>query len=277
MLATILWNPDPIAFSLFGFDVRWYSLFWCSALLLGYLIMAWLYKKQKLPKEKFDPLFLYIFLGVLVGARLGHCLFYEPGYYLHHIVEMILPIKQDTAGSWHVVGYEGLASHGGVIGMMVAIWIYSWRQKINIMRVLDNMGIIAPVSAACIRMGNLFNSEIVGNATDCPWGFVFIHNGEDFARHPAQLYEAVFYYVLFVVTLLIYRKLSNTIGKGFFFGFCLTCIFTFRFVIEFLKDNQVGFENGMIINMGQILSIPLIIIGAYCMLGGKYCKKISEK
>lgn len=277
MIPLIYWDPNPIAFSLFGFDVRWYSLCWCSALLLGYLIMSKLYAKQNIAKEKFEPLFLYIFVGVLAGARLGHCLFYEPAYYLNHFIEMLLPIKQDLAGNWHLVGYEGLASHGGVIGMIIAIWLYSRKTKVNIMRVFDNMGIVAPISAGCIRMGNLFNSEIVGNPTNAPWGFIFAHNGEDFARHPAQLYEALFYFLLFVVTLLIYKQLKHRIGHGFFFGLCLTSIFTFRFLVEFCKDNQVSFENGMLLNMGQILSLPLIAIGLYCMLNGKYCRAISEK
>ena len=274
---SIIWNPDPVAFSLFGYDVRWYGLCWALAFLSGYLIMAWLYKNQKIGKDKFDPLFIYIFIGVLVGARLGHCLFYEPGYWLTHPLEMILPIKKDSMGSWHIVGYEGLASHGGVIGMMLAIWLYARRYKVNIMRVLDNMGVLAPLSAAFVRMGNLMNSEIVGNATDVPWGFVFQHNGEDFARHPAQLYEALFYALLFIVIVLIYKRMRHTIGKGFFFGLCLTCIFTFRFFVEFLKENQETFENGMPLNMGQLLSVPLIIVGAYCLFGGKLCRKIGEK
>lgn len=277
MLATIIWQPNPIAFSLFGLDIRWYSLCWCCALMSGYYIMSQLYKNQGISRQKFEPLFLYIFIGVLAGARLGHCLFYEPAYYLHHIVEMLLPIKQDTSGHWHIVGYEGLASHGGVIGMIVAIILYCRRYKVNIMRVLDNMGIVAPLSAAFIRIGNLFNSEIVGLPTKMPWGFVFAHNGETFARHPAQLYEAVCYALLFCATLFVYKKRQDKIGTGFFFGLCLTVIFTLRIVIEFLKDNQVSFENGMPLNMGQILSIPLVIIGIYCIKHGKWCQKLSEK
>lgn len=277
MLATIVWQPDPIAFSCFGFDIRWYSLCWCCALMAGYFVMAQLYKYQRISKEKFEPLFLYIFIGVLVGARLGHCLFYEPAYYLNHIVEMLLPIKQDAYGKWHLVGYEGLASHGGVIGMIAAIVLYSRKCKINLMRVLDNMGIVAPISAAFIRIGNLFNSEIVGHPTDMPWGFIFVHNNESFPRHPAQLYEAIFYTLLFVVTLIIYKKRNSRIGTGFFFGLCLTTIFSFRILVEFFKDNQVGFENAMILNMGQLLSIPLVAVGVYCMAHGKWCAKLSEK
>lgn len=276
MLSYILWQPDPVAFSLFGFSVRWYSLCWCVALMAGYLVMGQLYKKQQIEDRKFEPLFLYIFLGVLIGARLGHCLFYEPAYYLNHVVEMLLPIKQDAYGAWHLVGYEGLSSHGGVFGMILAIILYSHRMKVNIMRIFDNMGIVAPLSAAFIRTGNLFNSEIVGNPTDMPWGFIFAHNGEDFPRHPAQLYEALCYLVLFLVTLLVYKKLPQKTGTGFYFGLCLTVIFSFRFFIEFIKENQVGFENGMLLNMGQILSLPLILVGIYCMAGGKYCKKLSE-
>ena len=276
-LAYIMWEPDPVAFNLFGFGVRWYGMCWALALLGGYMMMAWLYKNQRLGKDKFDPLFFYIFLGVLIGARLGHCLFYEPGYWLTHPIEMLLPIKRDAGGSWHLVGYEGLASHGGVIGMMVAIWLYSRRHKVNIMRVLDNMGIVAPLSAAFIRMGNLFNSEIVGNPTDMPWGFIFAHNGETFARHPAQLYEALFYLFLFVFAVLAYKRLKYTIGKGFFFGLCLTSIFVFRFLIEFLKENQEAYEETMFLNMGQLLSLPLILLGLYCLCGGKLCKRIGEK
>ena len=277
MLAYISWNPDPVAFSLFGFDVRWYGLCWAMAFLSGYMIMAWLYKDQKLGKDKFDPLFFYIFLGVLIGARLGHCLFYEPAYWLSHPIEMVLPIKRDAMGSWHLVGYEGLASHGGVLGMMAAIWLYSRKYKVNIMRVLDNMGVLAPLSAAFVRLGNLMNSEIVGNPTDMPWGFIFTKNGENFARHPAQLYEALFYALLFVVTILIYKKMKAAVGKGFFFGLCLTSIFTFRFLIEFLKENQESYESSMLLNMGQLLSLPLIVIGVYCLCKGKLCKRLGEK
>ena len=250
---------------------------WGLAFLSGYMMMSWLYKNQKIGKDKFDPLFFYIFIGVLVGARLGHCLFYEPGYWITHPVEMLLPIKKDAAGAWHVVGYEGLASHGGVLGMMAAIWLYARRYKVNVMRVLDNMGVLAPLSAAFVRLGNLMNSEIVGNATEVPWGFVFLHNGEDFARHPAQLYEALFYALLFIMIILIYKRMRHTVGKGFFFGLCLTGIFMFRFLVEFLKENQEAFENGMPLNMGQLLSLPLIVVGVYCLCGGKLCRHIGEK
>ena len=274
----ITWNPDPVAWHVLGFSLRWYSLCWAAALLLGAYNMARLYRRQNIPEEVFSPLFTYCFVGVLVGARLGHCLFYEPSYYLHHIVEMLLPIRQYADG-WKMVGYEGLASHGGVIGLLVAIWLYARRMGMHYLRVLDNMGIIAPLSAAFIRLGNLMNSEIVGVPTQMPWGFVFAANGEDFARHPAQLYEALFYIMVFVIGLMLYRRpsFSRKVGTGFFFGFCVLSIFSFRFLVEFIKADQVAREAGMLINIGQWLSIPLVVVGAYCMAGGKWCMKFAER
>lgn len=276
MLSFIHWAPDMTAFHVFGFPIRWYALCWCVALFSALILMHKLYRKQKIADEVFEPLFMYCFFGVLIGARLGHCLFYEPGYYLSHIVEMLLPIRHFQDG-WRVVGYEGLASHGGVIGLIVAIALYCKKTKMNVMHVLDNLGIIAPLSSACIRVGNLMNSEIVGSPTDVPWGFIFANNGETFARHPAQLYEAFYYLLLFGIFLLVYKYKSGKVGSGFFFGLCLTCIFLFRFFIEFIKADQVKSEADMLINIGQLLSIPLVIIGIYCMMGGKYCKQIAEK
>ena len=180
-------------------------------------------------------------------------------------------------GSWKMVGYEGLSSHGGVLGLFVAIWLYCRKTKVNVMRVLDNMGVATPLSAAFIRLGNLFNSEIVGYPTDMPWGFVFLNNGETFARHPAQLYESLFYLSFFFVMLAVYRYHKRRTGSGFFFGLCLTVIFTFRILIELIKEDQVDFEAGQWLNMGQILSIPLVVIGLYCLLGGKWCRRIGEK
>ena len=276
MLAFINWAPDMTAFSIFGFPIRWYALCWCVALFSALILMHKLYKKQGLSDEVFEPLFMYCFFGVLIGARLGHCLFYEPSYYLSHVAEMLLPIRRLQDG-WHVVGYEGLASHGGVIGLIVAIALYCRKTKMNVMHVLDNLGVIAPLSSACIRIGNLMNSEIVGSPTEVSWGFVFANNGEAFARHPAQLYEAIFYLLLFLVFWVVYRYQSKRVGSGFFFGLCLTCIFVFRFLVEFIKEDQVKSEAGLLLNYGQLLSIPLVIIGIYCLVGGKYCRKIVEK
>lgn len=276
MLAFIHWAPDPVAFHVLGYPVRWYALCWCLALLLAYYNMFRLYRRQRIADEKFEPLFIYCFFGVLIGARLGHCLFYEPAYYLSHPVEMVLPIHRFPQG-WKIVGYEGLASHGGVIGLIIAIGLYCRRTGMNVIHVLDNMGVITPLSAGFIRLGNLFNSEIVGLPTEMPWGFVFEKNGEAFARHPAQLYESLFYIFLFFVFALIYNKKKNTIGQGWYFGLCLTVIFTFRFFVEFIKADQVAAEAGHVLNIGQLLSIPLVVIGVYCMCGGRWCRKLAEK
>ena len=263
----ILWNPDVEAFHLFGFSVRWYSLCWLIGLVLAYFIVQRLYKQQKIKDELFDPLFLYCFFGILLGARLGHCLFYQPEYYLtswQHFVEMIVPIHFLPAGGWKFVGYEGLASHGGTIGLIVALYLYYRRTRLNLWQVLDNIAIATPITACFIRLGNLMNSEIIGKVTDGPWAFIF-ERVDKMPRHPGQLYEAIAYFVFFFVGLWLYRKHPQRVGTGFFFGLCLTLIFTFRFFIEYTKDIQVDFESGMPLNMGQILSLPFIAIGIYCM------------
>ena len=263
----ILWNPDVEAFHLFGFSVRWYSLCWLIGLVLAYFIVQRLYKQQKIKDELFDPLFLYCFFGILLGARLGHCLFYQPEYYLtswQHFIEMIVPIHFLPAGGWKFVGYEGLASHGGTIGLTVALYLYYRRTRLNLWQVLDNIAIATPITACFIRLGNLMNSEIIGKVTDVPWAFIF-ERVDKMPRHPGQLYEAIAYFVFFFVGLWLYRKHPQRVGTGFFFGLCLTLIFTFRFFIEYTKYIQVDFESGMPLNMGQILSLPFIAIGIYCM------------
>mgnify|MGYP000987648171 FL=1 len=263
----ILWNPDVEAFHLFGFSVRWYSLCWLIGLVLAYFIVQRLYKQQKIKDELFDPLFLYCFFGILLGARLGHCLFYQPEYYLtswQHFIEMIVPIHFLPAGGWKFVGYEGLASHGGTIGLIVALYLYYRRTRLNLWQVLDNIAIATPITACFIRLGNLMNSEIIGKVTDVPWAFIF-ERVDKMPRHPGQLYEAIAYFVFFFVGIWLYRKRPQRVGTGFFFGLCLTLIFTFRFFIEYTKDIQVDFESGMPLNMGQILSLPFIAIGIYCM------------
>lgn len=274
-LLFVHWNPDAIALDLGFFAIRWYSLCWCIGLASVYILMHRIYREQKLSDEKFEPLFMYCFIGILAGARLGHCLFYEPGYFLSHPIEMFLPVHHTADGGWKFTGYEGLASHGGTIGMMIALCIYSRRQKINIMHVLDNIGIVTPICACCIRLGNLMNSEIIGRPTDVPWAFIF-ERVDTLPRHPGQLYEAICYACFFFVEWILYRKFPKKVGTGFFFGLCLVLIFTSRILIEYTKENQVDFESGMFLNMGQLLSIPFVLLGLYCMCGGKWCKKLAE-
>lgn len=272
-LSYIIWNPNLEAFG----SVRWYSLCWLIGLALAYIIVRKLYKDQKLGDDKFEPLFFYCFIGILIGARLGHCLFYEPAYYLSsgtHFIEMLLPIHFMPEGGWKFTGYEGLASHGGTLGLMIALWLYVRKTKLSIWRVLDNIAIATPLTACLIRIGNLMNSEIIGKVTDVPWAFVF-ERVDMLPRHPGQLYEAIAYIILFFIGWHLYKRHAGKVGTGFFFGLCLTYIFTARFFIEYTKDIQVDFENGMLFNMGQLLSIPFIIIGLACMKGGKWMEKLG--
>ena len=289
----ILWNPDVVAFSFGPVEVRWYSLLWCIGLFAVYQLMHYLFKEQKLSEDKFEPMFLYCFLGILIGARLGHCLFYEPEYYLSRPMEMILPMRKFADGEWHFTGYEGLASHGGTLGLMIAIILYSRNVKLNLMHVLDNVAIVTPICACAIRLGNLMNSEIIGHPTDVPWAFVF-ERVDMLPRHPGQLYEALCYAMFFFIGWFIYRLslkketmeryTSNArkplvdirVGSGFYFGLCLFLIFLSRIFIELTKENQVDFESGMMFNMGQLLSVPFVVLGLYCMFGGKYCRRISK-
>ncbi len=268
----IHWNPDIIVFSLGPLQLRWYALCWCIALALAYVVVYKLYRRQGIPQEKFDPLFFYCFVGILVGARLGHCLLYEPAYFLAHPVEMFLPIRQDAAGEWHFTGYAGLASHGGTFGLMIALWLYVKKTGVKLLTVLDNIAIATPIAACFIRLGNLMNSEIVGKRTNSDWGFVFERLGEDFPRHPGQLYEAVAYLFLFILGLWLYRRYAKRVGTGFFFGYCLTGIFTFRLFVEMCKEVQEPWElemqSAIGLNQGQLLSLPFIVLGAFCLWRG---------
>ena len=283
----VIWNPSEIAFTLGPVAVRWYALCWCIGLLLGYVVVYKLYRQQQIPQEKFDPLFLYCFIGILAGARLGHCLLYEPGYFLSHPLEMILPMRHLPDGTWKYTGYAGLASHGGTLGLMIALWLYVRKTKVNLMRVLDNIAVATPVCACFIRLGNLMNSEIVGKFTGNGTGFVFAALrdpttglSETLPRYPAQLYEAVAYLIIFFVGLILYRKYKEKVGTGFFFGYCLSTIFLFRFAVEYLKEVQepweVTMQHTIGMDQGQLLSIPFVILGLYCLLGGKWCRRLGE-
>jgi len=278
-LSYILWNPDDTAFRIGPLSMHWYSLCWLVGLLLAYLIVRKLYKEQKIKDELFEPLFLYCFIGILIGARLGHCLFYQPDVYLSswtHFVEMILPIEFNGNGDWHFTGYRGLASHGGTFGLMIALWLYVRKTGLNIWRVLDNIAIATPATAFFIRIGNLMNSEIIGKPTDVPWAFVF-QQIDMLPRHPGQLYEAIAYALLMFIGWSVYRRRPQRVGTGFFFGMCLTYIFTARFLIEFTKEIQEPFEASLPINMGQILSLPFIAIGIACMAGGKWMRSLGTE
>ncbi|MBR6884780.1 MAG: prolipoprotein diacylglyceryl transferase [Prevotella sp.] len=280
----IVWRPNLEAFHLGPITVRWYGLMWLIGLVLACFIVRHLFYEQGIAERTikkngkkeveniFDPLIYYCFFGILIGARLGHCLFYQPDYFLtsgKHLVEMFLPIHFMADGGWKYTGYEGLASHGGTLGLIIALWLYVRYSKISIWIVLDNIAIATGTTACFIRLGNLMNSEIIGKVTDVPWAFIF-ERVDMFPRHPGQLYEAIAYAILFFIMWAIYKRSKKTgkpqVGTGWYFGFCLTYIFTFRFFIEYTKDVQEAFEEGMMFNMGQLLSIPFIIIGIWCMI-----------
>ena len=290
-LLDIHWNPDPELFKLFGtISIRYYGLLWLIGLALAFFIVKKQYADRRIGSDKFDPLFFYCFFGILIGARLGHCLFYEPEYYFSGwkpFLEMFLPIRFGEGWRWTFTGYRGLASHGGTLGLIIALWLYCRKTKVHYMDVLDMIAVATPITACCIRLANLMNSEIIGRPTTVPWAFVF-EQEDMLPRHPAQLYEAIAYFVFFLIMVWLYRRkkqpmeqksrtdfskgsktvaqpLSSGYHRGFYFGLCLTEIFAFRFFVEFLKENQVDFEEGMTLNMGQWLSIPFVLIGLYFM------------
>ncbi len=259
----IQWDVDPEIVNLFGMiSIRYYSLLFVSGLMLSYRIVQRMYKREGLPSEHLWHLATYIFIGTVAGARLGHCLFYEPGYYLSHPLEMLLPV-QWIDGSLRFTGYHGLASHGGAIGVLLAIMAYARKYKETIWAVLDKIGVVAPLAGAFIRLGNLMNSEIIGHPTTVPWAFVF-RRVDVLPRHPAQLYEAIAYLIIFVIVYGLYRR-KNTKADGFLFGLMLVLLFMARFLIEFLKEHQVSFEEGLPFDMGQMLSLPFIFCGIFLM------------
>lgn len=276
---SILWNPSDTALSFGPFTIHWYSLCWLIGLALAYLIVQRLYREQKVKEGLFDPLFVYCFIGILVGARLGHCLFYQPDIFLsswHHFVEIFIPIEFLSDGSWHFTGYRGLASHGGTLGLMIALWAYVRKTGMNLWQVLDNIAIATPVTACFIRLGNLMNSEIIGKVSDVPWAFVF-ERIDNLPRHPGQLYEAIAYAILFFIGWRLYRRMPQRVGTGYFFGLCLAYIFTARFFIEFTKEVQEAFEASLPLDMGQLLSLPFIVLGVACMAGGKWMDRIVKR
>lgn len=252
----IIWNANPELFHIGGFAVRWYSLLFVSGFILGFFIFQWFFKREKLDPGLLDSLLVTLIVGTIVGARLGHCLFYQPDYYLgswEGFLEIFMPWK------------GGLASHGGTIALFIAMWWfahkYGKRQGFDFVWLVDHLSIAVCFAATFIRLGNLFNSEIYGGVTNLPWGFVFVRNGETEPHHPTQLYEALSYLILGLVLLAIYKYRSEKTWRGTFIGLFLIGCFGSRFLIEFIKNDQVDFEAGMALNMGQILSIPFVLLG----------------
>ncbi|MBQ4377494.1 MAG: prolipoprotein diacylglyceryl transferase [Bacteroidales bacterium] len=259
MLA-IHWNVDPVLIHLGSFGLRWYSLGFLLAFLLGYMIVYRMFVRERMDTKYLDSLVVYMFLAVLIGARLGHCLFYEPGYYLtsSHWLEIILPLNLQTG---QFTGYQGLASHGAAIGILVALWLFYRKHRMNPLWILDRLVVVVALGGAFVRLGNLFNSEIYGVETTLPWGIIFERNGETVPKHPTQLYESLSYFIIFAVTYAVYLRCNGKLHTGRLFGWWLVALFGMRFLIEFVKEEQVAFEQGMILDMGQWLSLPFIIGG----------------
>ena len=249
IFAAINWDMNPEIFRIGNFAIRWYGLLFASGFFFGYLIFLRFFKKEGLSVELLDKLTIYMALGTVIGARLGHCLFYEPGYYLNNPVE-ILKIWQG-----------GLASHGAAIGILLALWLFIRKHKKSFLWILDRIVVVVALAGAFIRLGNLMNSEIYGIETSLPWGFVFIRNLEVVPKHPTQIYEALTYLLVFLLLLWIYYKTDGKPRRGVLFSLFVILVFGMRFMIEFIKEDQVAFEAGMALNMGQWLSIPFILLG----------------
>jgi prolipoprotein diacylglyceryl transferase len=260
ILNYINWNVDPEIINVFGISIRYYGLLFVSGLILCIYILGWIYKRENIPTVHLEKLSIYGMIGILVGARLGHCLFYEPSYYLSHPLEMILPIMFLPDGGIKFSGYQGLASHGGVLGLLIALYFYSRKTKHSMIDTIDLIAVVAGMSFGFIRIGNFMNSEIIGMPTTKPWGVIF-ERVDNIPRHPAQLYEAISYFIIFTIMMLLYKRMRTRLKNGFLFGIATVLFFTARFVIEFVKENQVGFEDGMTLNMGQLLSLPYIAVG----------------
>ena len=267
ILNYINWNLDPEIANIFGISIRYYSLLFVMGIILTIYTLKWLFKKEELSSENLDKLTMYGIVGLVIGMRLGHCLFYQPDYYLANPLEIILPIRFLKEGGFEFTGFQGLASHGGVLGVLIALYFYSRKTKQSMIATLDLIAIAAPLLGVFIRLGNFMNSEIIGIPTTSPLGVVF-ERLDNIPRHAAQLYEAISYLIIFTIMIFLYKKMRQKLKTGFFFGLVLVLIFVARFLIEFVKENQVGFEDEMSFNMGQILSLPYIIIGMGFMIYG---------
>jgi len=274
---SITWDPS-LGIDLGFFIIRWYSLMFVAAFIMGLRLMKKIYIKENIHLEKLDTLFMYTFIAMLVGMRFGEVFFYSWDYYKNNLLEIILPIKRaagETAifgliEGWKFTGYTGFASHGAAIAIILAMYWYS-RKHLNksLLFILDRMSIVCALGAAFVRIGNFFNSEIYGKPTGSNFGVIFKNSdAEMFPRHPIQLYEALCYLILFFVLWKFYWKTDKKEKTGFLFGVFMIGLWSARFFIEFFKEAQVDGREDWIfsLNTGQVLSIPLILIGLWLML-----------
>lgn len=255
MISFIIWDVNPEIFTIPYFDhpVRWYGLSWALGFLFSQQIMYYIYRKEGRPASEVDTLTLYVVIAAVLGARIGHFLFYEPAVFMTDPLQILLP------------PYSGLASHGAGIGVLIALWFFSKRMNVRFLWIVDRMVIITALTGCLIRLGNLMNSEMVGLPTDMPWGFIFVEY-DGIPRHPAQLYEAIYCLILFLFMFFTWKKKYTTLPNGLLTGWFLIILFSLRFFDEFLKLNQVTFEADLILNMGQILSIPYVIGGIIILI-----------
>jgi prolipoprotein diacylglyceryl transferase len=265
LLSFIEWSVSPELFHIGPFSIRWYGFLFALGFVVGYFIMGWIYNQEGRKKSEVEQLAVYMIFGTVIGARLGHCLFYNPEFYLSNPIEILK------------VWEGGLASHGAAIGIIIALYLYAKKQKdISLLWILDRVVIVVALAGCFIRLGNLFNSEIIGQASEVPWAFIFTAVDE-LPRHPTQLYESIAYFLIFIILLFIYYKKKKGLSNGLLFGLFLVLVFTFRFFVEFVKENQSSFEAGMALNMGQILSIPFVIIGFIFIIRSMRDKKSKPK
>ena len=269
----IVWSPNPVIFSIGNFTLLWYGVLFAVGLVLAGWYVWGRFKEFGIEQRHFENLIIWSFFGIFLGARLGHCLFYEADYFLAHPIEMFLPVGVDEMGNYYFSGYHGLASHGAVTGLMLVLVLFKWFSKLEILPIMDWLALATPLAGAFIRLGNLMNSEIVGASTDVVWAFVFPEI-DNLPRHPAQLYESLFFFVLFGVGVWLFKRLKyDGVRSGFYLSLQLMVIAGFRFCVEFVKEVQVGFERDMVLNMGQCLSVPLFLLGVVLMI---YTQKSGE-
>ena len=252
-----IWNVDPAIFILGPIEIRWYGLFFALGFLLGFQIMMQFYRREQRELENLSELCLYLMLGTIIGARLGHVLLYQPDYFLSHPWEILM------------IWQGGLASHGGFAGVLISLYLYLKKHRdMSFIELADRLAIPCLLAAALIRVGNFFNSEILGTPSDLPWAIVFARV-DNIPRHPAMLYEAAAYFVVFCVLYVAYWKTAIMQFPGRVLGTTLATCFLARFLIEFVKENQVPFENRMPLNMGQLMSIPFILAGVYLIYASR--------
>lgn len=283
MLNYITWNVDPELFSIGPLTVRWYGLLWAVGIWLALIIVQRIFKHEKHPEAWVDKLFIYTVLGTIVGARLGHCFFYEWKELAEPVTFLGISFKYGNhylTQPWELlyIWRGGLASHGGAIGILIAMYFYNKNvSKKGFIWIFDRLVIGVALAGASIRLGNLMNSEIYGTATTLPWGFIFVRDGQTEPMHPTQIYEMIYCLVTFAVTYWLYYKKEAYKKTGLIFGVFLLGIFGTRFLLEFIKLNQEAFESGMILNMGQILSVPFIIWGIWLIMNSNKAVAVKAK